>query len=139
MADSNDEQRSDARTVDLRSRLDELIDDYRASLHDSLEGLSEAESRLRLVSSKTTLLGLVKHVEGVWFDQAVSGRSYADIGIPTTPDLHADQTGHDRLGPGCPSPAVCGVPAHDGDAQPERIRRWSWAPSGVGSAVTGVA
>ena len=34
------------------------------------------------------MLGLVKHVtyvEGVWFDQAISGRSYAEIGIPTTP------------------------------------------------------
>ncbi|HEY5839940.1 MAG TPA: DUF664 domain-containing protein [Mycobacterium sp.] len=39
--------------------------------------------------SKTTLLGLVKHVtyvEGVWFDQALTGRSYADIGIATTSD-----------------------------------------------------
>lgn len=25
-------------------------------------------------------------MEGVWFDQAVTGRSYADIGIATTPD-----------------------------------------------------
>jgi hypothetical protein len=35
------------------------------------------------------LLGLVKHVtyvEGVWFEQAISGRSYAEIGIATTPD-----------------------------------------------------
>jgi hypothetical protein len=39
--------------------------------------------------SETTLLGLVKHVtfvEGVWFDQAVTGRSYREIGIPSTPD-----------------------------------------------------
>ena len=71
-------------TTELRSRLDELIDEYRAALHDCLNGLTEGESRLRLVPSKTTLLGLVKHatfVEGVWFDQAISGRSYAEIGI----------------------------------------------------------
>ena len=39
--------------------------------------------------SKTTLLGLVKHatfVEKVWFDEAVTNRSRAEIGIPPTPD-----------------------------------------------------
>jgi len=33
---------------------------------------------MQLVPSKTTLLGLLKHVtyvEGVWFDQAVTGRT----------------------------------------------------------------
>ena len=88
MADPNNGERSDAWTADLRSRFDALLDEYRASLHDSLDGLTEEEARLRLVPSKTTLLGLVKHVtyvEGVWFDQAISGRAYADIGIPTTP------------------------------------------------------
>jgi hypothetical protein len=71
-------------TAELRDRLDELIDEYRAALHDCLDGLTEDESRLRLVPSETTLLGLVKHatfVEGVWFDQAISGRSFAEIGI----------------------------------------------------------
>lgn len=75
-------------TKDLRLRLDELIDEYRAVLHDCLDGLTEEEARLSLVPSKTTLLGLVKHaifVEGVWFDQAVTGRSYAEIGIASTP------------------------------------------------------
>jgi len=50
---------------------------------------SEEEARSHLVPSKTTLLGLVKHVtyvEDVWFDQALTGRSYAEIGIATTPD-----------------------------------------------------
>lgn len=76
-------------TAQQRQRIDELIDEYRAVLHDSLEGLSEEEARRRLVPSKTTLLGLVKHanyVEGVWFDQAVTGRSYGEIGIPRTVD-----------------------------------------------------
>ena len=83
-----------------RARLDELVDEYRASLHDSLDGLTEEEARLRLVPSKTTLLGLVKHVtyvEGVWFDQAISGRSYADIGIPTTPDRSFTLTKKDTI------------------------------------------
>ena len=87
MPDPDD--RPPAWTADLRARLDDLLDDYRASLHDCVDGLSEDEARLRLVPSKTTLLGLLKHVtyvEGVWFDQAVSGRSPADIGIPAGPD-----------------------------------------------------
>jgi len=76
-------------TTDVRRRLDELLDEYRASLHDSLDRLTEDEARLRLVPSKTTLLGLLKHVtyvEGVWFDQAINGGSYTEIGIPSTPD-----------------------------------------------------
>jgi hypothetical protein len=75
-------------TADLHQRLDELIDEYRSSLHDSLDDLTEAEARTRLVPSDTTLLGLVKHVtfvEGVWFDQAITGRTYSEIGIATTP------------------------------------------------------
>jgi hypothetical protein len=76
-------------TEDQRRRIDELIDEYRVALHDSLQGLTEEEARRRLVPSKTTLLGLVKHacfVEGVWFDQAITGRSYDEIGIPRTVD-----------------------------------------------------
>ena len=41
-----------------------------------------------MVPSNTTLLGLVKHVtyvEGVWFDQAVTGHSTANIGIASSP------------------------------------------------------
>ena len=76
-------------TTELRKRLDDLLDGYRASLNGSLNGLTEDEARLRLVPSKTTLLGILKHVtyvEGVWFEQAVTGRSYSEIGIASTPD-----------------------------------------------------
>lgn len=72
-----------------RRRIEELIDEYRRALHDSLDGLTEEEARRRLVPSETTLLGLVRHatfVEGVWFDQAITGRSYAEIGIPSSVD-----------------------------------------------------
>ncbi len=87
-------------TLALRGRIDELLDEYRQTLYDSLDGLSEEEARERLVPSKTTLLGLLKHVtyvEGVWFDQAVSGRSYQEIGIATTPDRSFTLTKSDTI------------------------------------------
>lgn len=87
-------------TVDLRGRLDELVDGYRAALRGSLDGLDEEQARRRLVRSKTTLLGLVKHVtyvEGVWFDQAVTGRSYREIGIASTPDRSFTLTRADTI------------------------------------------
>ena len=76
-------------THELRTRLDELLDQHRAMLHDSLDGLTEEEARRSLVPSRTTLLGLVKHVtyvEHVWFNQALTGRSLQDLGAPSTPD-----------------------------------------------------
>ena len=48
-------------TPSLRDNLDTLIDQHRAMLHDSLDGLSEEEARRRLVPSLTTPLGLLKH------------------------------------------------------------------------------
>ena len=87
-------------TTDLRGRLDELLDEHRAALHASLDGLTEDEARLRLVPSKTTLLGLVKHVtyvEGVWFDQAVTGRTAAEAGIATSPDRSFTLTKADTI------------------------------------------
>ena len=76
-------------TVEQRQRVEELVHTYRVALHDCLNDLTEDEVRRRLVPSKTTLLGLVKHatfVEGVWFDQAVTGRSFEEIGIAATVD-----------------------------------------------------
>ena len=76
-----------------------FLDEHRSALHGCLDGLTEEQVRRSLVPSRTTLLGLVKHatfVEKVWFDEAVSCRSRAEIGIPATPDesfvLDADDT-----------------------------------------------
>jgi hypothetical protein len=66
-----------------------VLDEHRAALSDCLDGVTEEQARRSLVPSKTTLLGLVKHatfVEKVWFDEAVSRRSRAEIGIPAAPD-----------------------------------------------------
>jgi hypothetical protein len=57
---------------------------------------------MRLVPSKTTLLGLLKHVtyvEGVRFEQAVSGRSTKEIGIASTPDRSFTLTKEDTIAP----------------------------------------
>jgi hypothetical protein len=73
----------------LREQFEAFLDEHRAALSDCLDGLTEEQARRSLVPSRTTLLGLVKHatvVEKVWFDEAVTCRSRAEIGIPATPD-----------------------------------------------------
>lgn len=80
---------SEAWPQEQRTRVGELIDEYRQHLHDALDGLTEEEAQRRLVPSATTLLGLVQHatfVEAVWFDQAISGRSYQEMGVASTVD-----------------------------------------------------
>jgi hypothetical protein len=72
-----------------RVQYEVFLDEHREALRACLDGLTEEQARRRLVPSKTTLLGLVKHatfVEKVWFDEAISGRTRAEIGIPATPD-----------------------------------------------------
>ena len=73
----------------IQAQFEAFLDEHRRALHDSLTGLTEEQARRSLVPSRTTLLGLVKHatfVEKVWFDEAVTCRSRAEIGIPATPD-----------------------------------------------------
>ena len=73
----------------IRAQFDVFLDEHRRDLTACLDGLTEEQARRSLVSSKTTLLGLVKHatfVEKVWFDEGISCRSRAEIGIPATPD-----------------------------------------------------
>jgi hypothetical protein len=72
-----------------RVQFEVFLDEHRSALNRCLDGLSEEQARRSLVPSRTTLLGLVKHatfVEKVWFDEAVTGRSRAEIGVPATPD-----------------------------------------------------
>jgi hypothetical protein len=73
----------------LQAQFEAFLDEHRAALNSCLDGMTEEQARRSLVPSRTTLLGLVKHaafVERVWFDEAVTCRSRADIGIPATPD-----------------------------------------------------
>jgi hypothetical protein len=72
-----------------RAQFEAFLDDHRNMLNACLDGLTEEQARRPLVASRTTLLGLVKHavfVEKVWFDEAITCRSRAEIGIPATPD-----------------------------------------------------
>ena len=79
----------DVFSAPLRAQLEAFIDEHREHLNGCLDGLTEEEARRSLVPSRTTLLGLVKHgafVEEVWFNQAVTGRPRAELGIADTPD-----------------------------------------------------
>jgi hypothetical protein len=72
-----------------RAQFEAFLDEHRSELNSCLDGLTEVQVRRSLVRSRTTLLGLVKHatfVEKVWFDEAVTCRSRAEIGIPAAPD-----------------------------------------------------
>jgi hypothetical protein len=72
-----------------RTQFEAFLDEHRRALTACLDGLTEEQARRSLVPSRTTLLGLVKHatfVEQVWFDEAITCRSRAEIGIPATPD-----------------------------------------------------
>jgi len=78
----------DAIDQPARAQLEVFLDEHRSALNGCLDGLTEEQARRSLVPSRTTLLGLVKHatfVEKVWFDEAVTCRSRAEIGIPATP------------------------------------------------------
>ncbi|MBB5936514.1 DinB family protein [Streptomyces zagrosensis] len=59
-----------------RQMLEYMLDHTRAELIDTVRGLSETESRRRLVVSRTTSIGLVKHAafaERKWFQHILGG------------------------------------------------------------------
>ena len=79
----------DVREQPIQAQFEAFLDEHRAALNASLDGLTDEQARRSLVPSRTTLLGLVKHaafVEKVWFDEAITCRTRAEIGIPATPD-----------------------------------------------------
>ncbi len=90
----------DVINLPARAQFEAFIDEHRSALGRCLDGLTEEQARRSLVPSRTTLLGLVKHatfVEKVWFDEAVTCRSRAEIGIPATPDESFVLTGSDTI------------------------------------------
>lgn len=71
------------------------------------------------MSSKTTLLGLLKHVtyEGVRFDQAITGRQSAEIGISSTPDRSFTMAKTDSIA------SICAAHAHRCEESPLTMAR----------------
>jgi hypothetical protein len=74
---------------DERTQLDAFVEEYRAALEATLDGLTEEQARRRLVPSATTLLGLLKHVtwmQRVWFEECVGGMSRRELGLVPGPE-----------------------------------------------------
>jgi Protein of unknown function (DUF664) len=85
---------------DERSQLDAFVEEHRAGLDATLDGLTEEQARRRLVPSATTLLGLVKHVtwmQRVWFEECVGGTSRRELGLVPGPDESFRLTGDDTV------------------------------------------
>ena len=74
---------------DERTQLDAFVEECRSALEVTLDRLTEEQARRRLVSSATTLLGLLKHVtwmQRVWFEECVGGTSRRELGLVQSPD-----------------------------------------------------
>jgi uncharacterized damage-inducible protein DinB len=74
---------------DERTQLDAFVEEYRSALEVTLDCLTEEQARRRLVSSATTLLGLLKHVtwmQRVWFEECVGGTSRRELGLAQNPE-----------------------------------------------------
>lgn len=79
----------DVYALPLDEQIHLFLDEHRRFLADCLDGLSEEQARRRLVPSRTTLLGLVKHatfVERVWFEEAFTDQSRSALGIEAGPE-----------------------------------------------------
>lgn len=83
-----------------RTQLDAFIEEYRSAIEVTLDGLTEEQVRRRLVTSATTLLGLLKHVtwmQRVWFEVCVGSMSHREIGLVQTVDESFQLTGDDTI------------------------------------------
>ncbi|MCU1586600.1 MAG: hypothetical protein JWN31_93 [Frankiales bacterium] len=88
------------RTAGERELLEGFLTAQRDEIAGLLDGLTSEQVRRRLVTSSTTLLGLVKHaafVERVWSDVAFLGRSRAELGLPDDVDDSFQLTEEDTI------------------------------------------
>ena len=79
----------DVRLDDERTQFEAFVEEYRSALDVTLDGLTEEQARRHLVSSATTLLGLLKHVtwmQRVWFEECVGGTSRRELGLVQNPE-----------------------------------------------------
>ena len=74
---------------DERTQLGAFVEEYRSALEVTLDCLTEDQARRHLVSSATTLLGLLKHatwMQRVWFEECVGGTSRRELGLVQNPE-----------------------------------------------------
>jgi hypothetical protein len=74
---------------DERTQLEAFVEEYRMTIEATLDGLTDEQARRQLVSSATTLLGLLKHVtwmQRVWFEECIDGRSRSALGLAPSVD-----------------------------------------------------
>jgi uncharacterized damage-inducible protein DinB len=67
-----------------RQDFDKRIEQCRALILKSLDGLSEQDARATPIPGCPSVLGVVRHtayVEGVWFGEAITGRPRAELGL----------------------------------------------------------
>jgi uncharacterized damage-inducible protein DinB len=85
---------------DERTQLDAFVEEYRGAIEATLGGLTEEQARRRLVSSATTLLGLLKHVtwmQRVWFEECAGGMPRRELGLVQNPAESFRLTGGDTI------------------------------------------
>jgi hypothetical protein len=71
-----------------RQLLEYMLDRNRAELVDAVRGLSEADAHRRMVASRTTPIGLLKHAavaERIWFHHVLAGIPEDECDGGTTP------------------------------------------------------
>lgn len=91
---------ADVRLADERTQLDAFVEEYRAAVEATLDGLTEEQARRRLVPSATTLLGLLAHLtwmQRVWFEECVGGTSRRALGLVSSPEESFRLSGDDTV------------------------------------------
>ena len=91
-----------ASTAPEREVLEAFLDAYREVIAGKLKGLSEEDARRRLVPSRTTLIGLVKHaaaVERNWFQHCLTQQPRDRITGNSSGDDASWQVGPDETVP----------------------------------------
>ena len=78
MAEAQRPDRREQAEVDERGTLESFLDDYRDIVVRKVSNLSDTDARRKLVTSPTTVGGLIKHLrwaEYGWFEQLLQQRS----------------------------------------------------------------
>jgi uncharacterized damage-inducible protein DinB len=85
---------------DERTQIDAFIEEYRCTLELTLDCLTEEQARRHLVTSATTLLGLLKHVtwmQRVWFEECIGGTSRRELGLAQNAEQSFQLTDDDTV------------------------------------------